>query len=328
MKKYLKLVLLIAVGISLTISSCKKDDTQSAASGGSATPETFTSLYDLYNRYGQPTVSHIINSTTGGTFTTAQGTIVIIPPGAFVDNLGGAITGNVTIEFKDIYKKSDMLLSNKPTNSITGWPLKSGGEFWIMANQSGTPVNLANGKKITVKQPTALTGGLDAGMVPFIDTVSGGMSGIAGFNNQWLPATPLDSLYINATSYVFSLYSFTSPTVVGSWCNSDNSSYFSAYPQTSLTMHTTDTTYNTDVFLVFTSINAMVHVYQDWSHQQNFPYLYAPTGLQCTVVAVGTKNGNLYSSFTPITIGTNMTVNFTLSPTTSYAFRSQLTALN
>ena len=70
----------------------------------------------------------------------------------------------------------------------------------------------------------------------------------------------------------------------------------------------------------------MVHVYNYGTN--TFPYLYAPQGLQCTVVAVGVKGGTVYSSFTPITITSNQTVNFSMTATTTAAFESALTALN
>ena len=70
----------------------------------------------------------------------------------------------------------------------------------------------------------------------------------------------------------------------------------------------------------------MVHVYN--SGYENFKYNYAPQGVQCTVVAVGFKGNTLYASYTPITIGTNQTVLFTLSPTTTSAFVAQIRTLD
>jgi hypothetical protein len=65
-----------------------------------------------------------------------------------------------------------------------------------------------------------------------------------------------------------------------------------------------------------------------YSNSGGFPYMYAPVGLSCTIVAVGVKDGNVYSSFTPITIGANQSVHFTLNQTTADAFKAQLTGLN
>jgi len=102
-------------------------------------------------------------------------------------------------------------------------------------------------------------------------------------------------------------------------------------PQTTLSLRPTDNadSFHTDVFLVFKTINSMVHVYRGYNLTfQEFPYNYAPVGLACTVVAIGIKNGVLYSSFTPITISNNQIVNFTLSSTTTDAFIAQLKSLN
>ena len=77
---------------------------------------------------------------------------------------------------------------------------------------------------------------------------------------------------------------------------------------------------------MFTNVNSLVHVYNGGG--SDFPYNYAPIGLQCTIMAIGAKDEKLYSSFTPITISAGQTVNFTLSETTDAAFKTQLNALN
>jgi hypothetical protein len=46
------------------------------------------------------------------------------------------------------------------------------------------------------------------------------------------------------------------------------------------------------------------------------------------MVAVAVKDGNVYSSFVPITISAAQTVNFTLSPTTTSDFTTAVKALN
>jgi hypothetical protein len=219
-----------------------------------------------------------------------------------------------------------MLFSNMPTMTALGYPLKSGGEFFIKAMATNSALILASGQKITINQPASLTGGVDSlnRQLPFILGVD-----TTGFHSDfgWIP-TIYDSVDNIANKYVFSMYQFNSPVEAGSWCNSDNSSYFSAYTQTTLTLVPNDNfnTYSTDVFLIFKNTSSMVHVYYDYIN--SFPYTYAPQGLQCTLVAIGIKNGILYSSFVPITISSNLSVHFSLSPTTTSAFTSQLKALN
>ena len=158
-------------------------------------------------------------------------------------------------------------------------------------------------------------------MIPFIaipDSLNGGVT-------WW--QNPNDSINYAASNYIYTMYNFNNPADSGTWCNSDNSSYFSSYTQTSLGISTADTaSYNREVFLVFSSVNSMVHCYQTSS--TNYDYSYAPIGLTCTIVAIEVKYGKIYSSFTPVTISAGLTVNFPMTETTDVAFKAQLNALN
>ena len=320
MKNLIKLICIVAI---VAIVSCKKKDT-TPVSTPTPTPtvtDNYSSIADFFSKNNIAMQTYSISATTGGSFTTPQGTVVTIPPNAFLTQSFTGVSGNVTIQFKDLYKKSDMFLSNMPPMLSYGAPLKSGGEFFIKVIQNNAALILNTGASITVAQPAALTGGLDTLNIqqPFIvqqDT----------FGTGWA-AWQADSVFYTTSDYIFGLYNFNSPIDSGSWCNSDNSSYFSAYPQTTLTLHPNDSlsVYQTTSFLMFSNLSSMVHVYDNGT---NFPYYYAPQGLQCTLVAIGVKGGKLYSSFVPITISANQTVNFSLSETTTDAFKTALKALN
>jgi len=314
----------IAVGLLMIVASCKKEDHPSDNTAGPVA-DNYSSMADFYAMNGVSLQHYTVDAASGGNFTTPNGTVITVPANAFSTLAGGNVAGNVTIEFKDIYKKSDMLLSDKPTITALGGLLKSAGEFFIKAVQDNEPLRLGAGKKIDVVQPAIGGVANDTAMAPFVanpDTMAFG-------NFAWQPAVVFDSVNLNATSYVFSLYAFTSPEDTGTWCNSDNSSYFNAFSQTVFTLHATydPDTFYTDVFLVFANENSMVHVYRN-SGTPDFSYFYAPQGLSCTVVAVAVKEGKLYSSFTPITIGSNQTVDFSVSVTTTDAFKAALSSLN
>ena len=320
-------VILLA-GIALIL-GCKKDNsaqpTTSTTQNNNSNTNTdnYSSMSSFFAQNGVPAQTYTVNAASGVSFTTLQGTKVHIPANVFYNKAFQLVTGAVTITFKDIYKKSDMLLSNIPTNVYSGAPLKSGGEFFIKASQGGQALLLGNA--ITVNQPCMSP--VDSNMHTFI---GGGNNGwVAGNDSNSNLSTVKDSSNSNYyEDYVFSLYQFSNPVDSGSWCNSDNAQYFSAYPQTALTVQESDdpAIYGTYVFLVFKNINAMVHVYNGQNY--TFPYNYAPVGLQCTVVAVGIKGGKVYSSFTPITISANQTITFSMSETTTANFKSQLAALN
>ncbi|HXL54889.1 MAG TPA: hypothetical protein VN958_01445 [Chitinophagaceae bacterium] len=284
--------------------------------------DNYNSVADFYDKNGVAMQHFSVNASTGGTFTTPQGTVISIPANILVDHSGNTVGGAVDIEFRDIYKKSDMLLSNMPTN-FYGRPLKSAGEFFIRAKSNNKLLQIAPLKKIEINQP-ANNELIDSMMLSFL-----GVKDTANGINWNCDSIGVNfSVYPSLSGYVFSLYNFANPLDSGTWCNSDNPSYFSAYPITTLTLRGNDDvdTFNTDVFLVFKNINCMVHVYR--STENDFPYLYAPEGLECTIVALGVKDEKIYSAFIPITISGDKTVNFTLSETTTDEFKAQLNLLN
>jgi len=320
-RNFLKPIALVAIAGIAFVSSCKKEE---AVTPVTTTSTQYSSVKDFLSQNAAPIQVYTINGATGGTFTTSQGTKVTVPANAFVTSTGGGVTGNVKIEFKDIYKKSEMLFSDVPTQTSWGAMLKSGGEFFLKATVNNKGLDLANGKKIVVEQPAA--GQVDQGMLPFENAADS----IPGQGGGWWQ-TPEDSIAYTVSSYVFSLYNFSNPLDSGTWCNSDNPNYFNTYQNTSLKLHPIDdpAAYHTDVFLVFSSVNSMIHVYKDYTPGSNdYTYSFAPVGLQCTLVAIGVKDGKVYSAFKPVTISANQTVNFTLSETTADAFKSQLNALN
>jgi hypothetical protein len=74
-----------------------------------------------------------VNSSSGGTVTGNKGTKISIPANAFKKSDGSAVAGNINIELKEVFKKSEMILSDKSTVSY-GQILVSGGEFYIAAS--------------------------------------------------------------------------------------------------------------------------------------------------------------------------------------------------
>ncbi len=302
-------VFLASSAIIIAMSACKKKADTTASTPAVS---SYTSINDFYTANAPKSQTFKIDAVNGGSFTTVQGTKVTVAPGSFL------ATGNVNIEFEDIYKKSDMLLAQMPVMIGKGAPLVSAGEFFIKASQDSNALGLAPGGSIKVEQPAG--GKIDSNMKPFVfaQNVSGG--------NGWVP-TFQDSLRYT-TSYVFSLYTFSTPVGKGTWCNSDNSTYFSGYTQTTLNIlpDFVDSSNNMQVFLVFKGINSMVHIYDNGNSQ--YPYSYAPVGLPCTIVAVGVQHGKLYSSFTDITISANQTVNITTAVTTADDFKTKLKALD
>ncbi|WP_147678511.1 hypothetical protein [Algibacter pacificus] len=80
---------------------------------------------------------------------------------------GNAVTGQVDLEFIEIFDKGNMLITNKPTMGVMPNGdkalLLTGGEFFINATQNGA--NLEIGCDIQLGIPTDLTGGVDNDMI-------------------------------------------------------------------------------------------------------------------------------------------------------------------
>jgi hypothetical protein len=302
------------------VSGCKKEDKKPV------TPPvvTYTNLSDFFAANNVKSEIFKIDAEAGGSFVTQKGTKVTIGPNTFVDGTNLPASGPVSIEFKDIYAKSDMLLGQMPVMLGNGAPLKSAGEFFIKATIEGNPLNLAKNKGIKVEQPNK-DKVADSAMRPF---VFGKGAGGQGWNQAGDSFSGLDTIKFLSNSYMFSLYKFSTPIGNGTWCNSDNAGYFSAYPQTVLTINTDfkDSAYNLNIYLVFKGVNSMVHVYDNGSNV--FPYNYAPTGLQCTVVAIGVKNSKLYASYDDITITTNKTIKVTPLETNKDDFIAKIKSLD
>jgi hypothetical protein len=339
MKKLVPIISLLL--FMFTADSCRKkiivqnppDTAENGAETTKEINESFKSTREFLSKFRLPAETFTIDGIAGGSFTTSRGTKVIIPAGAFVRESGEGYFKKVTIEFRDIFKKSEMLLADMPTITTDGKPLVSGGEFFIRAAGEDSvrtfPLMLKQGEKIEVQLPVEETGGVfdgkqEAFVVPDFDPII-----------EWEPL-PMDPIRTNAdmTIYVFDLYKYGVPADKGTWCNSDNRDYFQNYDATGITMVATDETYEQEVFLIFGKINCMLHIYGDaqvglFDRKINyFHYDNAPMGLQYTMVALGVKNNKLQAAFVPRTIGDNEEFHFELKPMSSEDFLKQLKALD
>ena len=323
MKNILRLSVLVSILALITIASCKKDLPN--ADGNPSSTGGYSSMSDFISRNGVPTQIFLIDAQAGGSFTTPQGTVVTVPANAFVTANNQPVSGNVIIEFKNIYKKSDMLLSNMPTMLPNGTPLKSGGEFYFNAIWHSQPLIMASGKQINVKQP--VVGVPDPGMRAF------SLQPATGWALNPSDTVSTDSAS-SGSSYVYTMNQLDSANYLvqsstgGNWSNSDNASFFSAYTLASVAINThLYTVPSTTVYLVFHTVNSVIYVHKN-PNGTNFLDPNTPIGLPFTVVAMSLKNGTLYASFTPMTISSNMSLNTGLAPMTVDAFKTQLNALN
>ncbi len=94
------------------------------------------------------------NANRGGVFEYANGSKIIVPAAAFVDNKGNIVEGEVDIRYREFHDYIDFFLSGIPMqydSAGTLYQLESAGMVEIYAEQGGQKVNVAPGKEIDVE---------------------------------------------------------------------------------------------------------------------------------------------------------------------------------
>lgn len=153
-------ILFVSALVALGLSSCKKEVEPTPEP---STQETFASLQAYLDTKSVPTQTFTFTAESGATFTAAKGSVITIPANALIDQNGNAVTGTVTLNFKEVFSASDMMFSGVfPVSS--GYVLNSGGEYFISVTQGGNELRVANGQMINVDIPSQAE---DPGMLLF-----------------------------------------------------------------------------------------------------------------------------------------------------------------
>jgi hypothetical protein len=299
MKNHFKKLGLLAIAF-LSLTSCSKDENSNQPS------ESFPSAAELNGLFASAintrTQTFMINATSGGTITTAQGATVTFSANSLSLNSNPA-TGNVTVEIIEIYKRGDMLATDKPTNAkLPNGDLDilvSGGEIYVNAKQNGQQLQTTG---FSIAMPTALTGGTDNGMLFFQ-----GSQQSNGF--VWQQAQrDLGFGTLAAPAYSMFAGQF-------GWINADKF-YSDPRPKTSINVYV-PSGYNNVNSKVFLSINlqqkSMLNLFGD-NVTQSFTYNNNPVfpiGQACHVIFISESNGQWIYAIKPITIAANGSYTFT-----------------
>jgi len=302
MKKTCKSILGLFL-VSVFLFSCKKEKV--APLPADNTPQvTYSSIQDFYIKNMVPSQYFTINGSTGGTFTGTQGTIITIYPNTIVNSLNQPMTGNISFELKEIYKKSDMVLSHMPTMSY-GQPLKSGGEFYLHATVNSQEVFLAPFAGYNAQMPAQ---SIDPAMGVFYWQSD---------SSSWAPASDSSSV-----SSVDSSYYFMSYLSNFNWVNCDH-----FYNTTNVTFNVDvlneTSTPNTQTFLLFQDKSVLELYYIN----QLFSSSYVPDTYPVTIITICINNGKIYAGFKNDTIAAK-TSSISLSEMTLDQFKAQFLLLD
>ena len=283
--------------------SCKKSEpTQQLP-----TAQTLNNLFDANLNSIKQTAT--FDAATTFTFTSAQGTQITID-GSCLRKNGNPVTGNVQLEFVEIYDRGTMAMTNKPTMGINANNeeelLESGGEFNIKVTQDG--VALTTTCFVPIDVPTSITGGTKPGMQGFNGAID------ANGKLTWELATGVDFwVKTNPDKYASLLSDF-------SWFNCDKF-YADPRPKTGITVLVPTGYANAST--TFLSTNAKPNSLGGLGGKY-------PIGLECKIIFVTEDNGNFRYAVKPMTLVANQQVTFSISETTLATpaqFKAALNAL-
>ena len=260
--------------------------------------------------------AQIFNVGTGGdTIVGAEGTIIEIDYNAFVDANGQPVTDPVTVSFREIYTKKDMLFSNFRTTS-NGWPLYSAGMFRVEATANGMPVRFVVPYTARVHCDV-----LDYNMDLFYGTEE------ANGAINWLLTdsvfNPGGNIWFDSTAQGNS-YMFQDTTTL--WNNVDV--FYFAPQDISITLNTLnnpnpDSTY---AFVWFTGFNAF------WDLQPNGSGNFSSSHVKpvpVSLIAFTVSNGNMYAGILTIpSLTANGNYSLPLQEMSEQAFKDAVAALN
>ncbi|MEG1237732.1 hypothetical protein [Flavobacterium sp. 2] len=248
------------------------------------------------------------------TLTSAKGVKLTLNGDCLTKN-GNPVTGQVDIEYVELFDKGNMLISNKPTMGIMPDGKKnlliSGGEFFIKASQGG--VELKTSCYMNLIVPTALTNGLDNAMTLWNGVIdergelaweqpkpnadgTGGKGGVQG----------------EGANYYVTFGKF-------GWTNVDRF-YSDPRPKTTLLVKAPEgyTNENSAVYLSYDGegTNALAKL-DTYTSAGLFSEHYGqiPIGLKCHVIFATEDNGQWRYAIKAVTVAANDVYTFTLAET-------------
>ena len=257
------------------------------------------------------------------TLTSAKGVKLHINGDCLTKN-GNAVTGEVNIEYIELFDKGNMLVTNKPTMGITPDGKKnlliSGGEFFIKATQGG--VELQTSCYLSLVVPTALTDGYDNAMTLWTGVIE------EDGDLAWRDAKGADGkggVQGEGNNYYVTFGNF-------GWTNVDRF-YSDPRPKTTILVDVPDGYNNTNsaVYLSYDGegTNALAKL-DTYTAEGLFSEHYGqiPIGLACHIIFATEDNGNWRYAIKGVTTTANAVYTFTLAETTVGTEAQLVAAIN
>ncbi len=261
------------------------------------------------------------------TVTSAKGVKLNINGNCLTKN-GNAVTGQIDIEYIELFDKGNMLITNKPTMGITVDGKKnlliSGGEFFIKATQGG--VELQTSCSMSMIVPAALTDGVDNTMTLWTGAIDD--AGELAWREAKADANGANGkggVQGEGTNYYVTFGNF-------GWTNVDRF-YSDPRPKTTILADAPDGYDNTNsaIYLSYDGegTNALAKL-DTYTAAGLFSEHYGqiPIGLKCHVIFVTEDSGQWRYAIKAVTVAANDVYTFTLAETTLGTEAQLVAAIN
>jgi hypothetical protein len=305
----MKQTVLAALALSVLAVACQKE--LSLDSDNNVTTDLLASLEA--KQPGPQTFS--LATGVPSAITGQKGTRVDFPANAFVTKSGAPVSGAVSVELKEIYEVWEMVLHNKFTQ-VGLTPIESGGQFYLRATQNGQELKLAPSVTLTAALPTQ-------NALPGMQVFNGSKLDTGGrsiFSWSLPPNTTTNRVNISLDSSGLQQYIMKFDSV--GWINCDR---FINEP-----MHTAQVRIanylpgeDASVLMHFTGMKSVTRMWNE-----NGLYKVQAPERAVTLVALASRNGELYAAFLPVQLQAGTTYSLTLAPMSEAEFGQKLRSLN
>lgn len=255
------------------------------------------------------------------------GTRITIPQNAFTSG-GSPVSGVVTFNVLEFYKRSDLLFGGSNTNHISGAPLETQGSFFLEATQNGVALDRQLAQPLVISVPAESNDDITV-------LWEGQIGGVGGAEQLgWAPARQANGAQeVRAFNEEFT-FNFGQ---LG-WFNCDVF-YSNASPKTTVTVDVNNNPgalasfrgYTGETFIFFcpNDANVVAQLYTPDGPDRVKSYDdMMPIGSQGTLLAFSIKDGKYYLATKNITITADLHETVTLAETTEAAVQSAIEALD
>lgn len=306
--------------LGVLVASCSKNDDGDSSPDYVPSASAFAALRD--DALNKQTFT--FNAEDGATtFTSAKGVQFTIN-GACLTQNGNAVTGQIVVEYAELFDPGTMLATNKST--MGRMPngdmalLISGGEFYINAKKNGQQLDISCPMQVII--PASLTGGAETGMTLWDGTID------EDGNLEWDEqerANGANGVFVEGPNYYASFSGF-------GWTNVDRF-YSDPRPKTTI-LAEAPSGYNFENSAIYLHYDgegsslAKLDTFNPATNQFSEHYGQIPIGLQCHIIFATEDNGQWRYAIKAVTIAANQVYVFTLAETTVGTEAQLIAAIN